>query len=233
VFTVWFPRSYLGINSPLQPSPHVFELSAQARDDGKSGNLIPTNHRSFPVSPFDADTLARHRHWVSRMAAGEKDALRLLYLEFGSIVHGIVRRVLEDPEDAREAVQDSFIKAWRQAASYRPERGEVVAWLVFVARHSAIDRLRKGARRRLLHEALQRETYEPIRPGREVLDQQDFLTQQLTQLSSAQRQSLELAFFGGCSQNEIAAAMNIPVGNVKNHLRRGLLKLRQLVTRHD
>ena len=105
---------------------------------GKFENLIRTNHRSCSVLPFDADALARHRQLVARLAAGEKDALQLLYLEFGAIIHGIVRRVLEDPEDAREAIQDTFIKAWRQAASYRPERGEVVAWLVFVARHAAI-----------------------------------------------------------------------------------------------
>jgi RNA polymerase sigma-70 factor (ECF subfamily) len=185
------------------------------------------------VLPFDTDALARHRQLVARLAVGEKDALQLLYLELGATVHGIARRVLEDPEDAREAMQDTFIKAWKQATSYRPERGEVVAWLVFIARNAAIDRLRKGARRRLLHEALQREPFESVMPAREAFDQQEFLTQHLTQLSPPQRQALELAFFRGCSQHEIATALRIPIGNVKNHLRRGLLKLRQLVTRHD
>ncbi|HYP17492.1 MAG TPA: sigma-70 family RNA polymerase sigma factor [Opitutus sp.] len=167
------------------------------------------------------------------MAAGEGEALQLLFLEFNAQVHGIVRRILEDPEDAREAVQDTFIKAWRQAASYRPDRGEVVSWLVFIARHTAIDRLRKGARRRLLHEALQREPVEPVLPGRLNFDQQEIVSRHLGELSPAQRQALELAFFNGCTQAQIAAVMQTPVGNVKNHLRRGLQKLRQLVTRHD
>ena len=195
--------------------------------------LIQTNHRSSSVPPFDADALARHRQLIARLVAGDREALQLLYLDFGSIVHGIVRRILEDPEDAREAMQDTFIKAWRQAATYSAERGEVVAWLVLIARNSALDRLRKGARRRLLHEALQREPIEPVRPVRDALDQRDFLTQHLTQLSPPQRQALELAFFGGCSQHEIATTLRIPIGNVKNHLRRGLLKLRQLVNSHD
>ena len=60
------------------------------------------------------------------MAAGTDDALQLIYLEFGPIVNGVVRHILQDPEEAREAVQDTFIKAWRNAASYRADRGEVV-----------------------------------------------------------------------------------------------------------
>ncbi|HYD83257.1 MAG TPA: sigma factor, partial [Opitutus sp.] len=117
------------------------------------------------MAPFDADALANHRELVSRMASGDAEALQLLYLQFSGQINGIVRRILEDPEDAREAVQDTFIKAWRQAATYRRDRGEVVSWLVFIARHSAIDRLRKGARRRLLHEALQREPSEIAMPA--------------------------------------------------------------------
>lgn len=185
------------------------------------------------VQPFDADTLANHRRLVARMAAGDSEALQLLYLDFGARIHGIVRRILEDPEDAREAVQDAFIKAWRQAKSYRPERGEVVSWLVFIARNAAIDRVRQGARRRLLHEALQRERIEPEMPSSGAFDDRAVLADRLGELSAPQRQAIELAFFKGCTQSQIAAAMQTPVGNVKNHLRRGLQKLRQLIARHD
>lgn len=191
------------------------------------------NIESRVVQPFDADTLANHRRLVARMAAGDSEALQLLYLDFGARIHGIVRRILEDPEDAREAVQDAFIKAWRQAKSYRPERGEVVSWLVFIARNAAIDRVRQGARRRLLHEALQRERIEPEMPASGAFDDRAVLADRLGELSAPQRQAIELAFFKGCTQSQIAAAMQTPVGNVKNHLRRGLQKLRQLLARHD
>ena len=183
--------------------------------------------------PYDVDALALHRRLVSRVAEGDAAALHALYLEFGPVVHGVVRRMLLDAEDAREAVQDTFIKLWRQAANYRAERGEVVAWLVFIARNSAIDRIRQGARRRLLHETLQTIPVDSAPSPRLNFDQQDSLDHHLGQLSSAQRRALELAFFSGCTQTEIASAMQTPVGNVKNHLRRGLLKLRQIVTRHD
>lgn len=212
---------------------------AQRRGGGKGGppgglnsdRQGPTSGRT--VLAFDADALAHHRALVARIAAGDAEALQLLYLEFNAQVHGVVRRILEDPEDAREAVQDTFIKAWRQAGTYRAERGEVVSWLVFIARHSAIDRLRKGARRRLLHEALQREPVEPVVPATDWADGGDVVARHMAELSPAQRQALELAFFGGCTQAQIASAMGTPIGNVKNHLRRGLQKLRQIVTRHD
>lgn len=195
--------------------------------------MVRVNSQSRAVPLFDADALAHHRDLVARMAAGDGEALQLLYLEFGAQIHGVARRILEDPEDARETVQDAFIKAWQQARSYRPERGEVVSWLVFIARHAAIDRLRKGARRRLLHEALQREPTESVLPAHELSDLQENLSRHLGELSTAQRQALELAFFGGCTQAQIASAMQTPIGNVKNHLRRGLQRLRQIATRHD
>jgi RNA polymerase sigma-70 factor (ECF subfamily) len=160
--------------------------------------------------------------------------MQVLYLEFGPIVHGIVRRILEDPEDAREAVQDTFIKAWRQASTYRADRGEVVAWLVFIARHAAIDRVRQGARRRLLYATLQKETTVGATGRTECsFEQREHLDHHLAQISVPQRQALEMAFFSGCTQMEIASAMQTPVGNVKNHLRRGLSMLRQSLTRHD
>jgi RNA polymerase sigma-70 factor, ECF subfamily len=181
--------------------------------------------------PFDATALARHRDLVARMAAGNAEALQLLYLDFNSVVNGIVRRILEDPEDAREAVQDTFIKAWRNAGAYQPDRGEVVAWLVFIARHAAIDRVRQGARRRLLYETLKQEAIEPATAPADRFGAQEEVAQHLAVLSARQRQALELAFFGGCTQAQIADTMRTPIGNVKNHLRRGLQKLREVVNR--
>jgi len=196
-------------------------------------SVVQANRSTRAVAGFEADALAQHRALVARMAEGDADALQSLYQQFHAQVHGIVRRILEDAEDAREAVQDTFIKAWRQAGAYRPERGEVVAWLVFIARNAAIDQLRKGARRRQLHEAFQREPVGGNETRYDWADGDEILSRHMAELSAAQRQALELAFFGGCTQAQIASAMGTPIGNVKNHLRRGLQKLRQLVMRHD
>jgi RNA polymerase sigma-70 factor, ECF subfamily len=183
------------------------------------------------VPPFDADALRQHRDWVARMAAGEADGLTHLHEVYAPLLHGIARRILGDPDETRDVVQETFVKAWQQAGSYRPERGEVFAWLVFMARNQAIDRRRRRSRRDTTHAEFAEEAAAlgdaaaaPVEPGtREVLERT------LAQLSAEQRRALELAFFRGWTQGEIAAAMRTPLGNVKNHLRRGLLKLRQLV----
>jgi len=191
-------------------------------------------NRIYPVPPFDLAALERHRLLVSRMAAGDTRALRELHDAHVGQIYGLVARILSDREEAREAVQDAFVKAWRRAASYRPERGEVISWLVLIARNTAVDRLRESLRRREIHTQLasavtaaQAAGPDPTPADREELDHH------LAELSAAQRQALELAFYAGCSQAEIADRMQVPVSTVKNHLHRGLTKLRQLKLRHD
>lgn len=195
--------------------------------------MFEANGQSSPLLPFDAAALARHRDLAVRMAAGDAEALQLLYLELSPIVNGIVRRILENPEDARETVQDTFIRAWRSAGTFRAERGEVVAWIIFIARNAAISRVRKGARQRILYEELKREAAESFLAPAYRFDLQEELSRRLDALSSVQRRALELAFFGGFTQAQIAAAMQTPIGSVKNYLRRGLQKLRQLARDHD
>jgi RNA polymerase sigma-70 factor (ECF subfamily) len=167
------------------------------------------------------------------MAAGDAGALREFYELHAGRVYAIAARVLSNREDVREVVQDSFIKAWRQARSYRPDRGEAVSWLLFIARNTAIDRLRQGARQRLALASLANEPDLRDRSLQPACDGQEFLDHLLSNLSPAQCEALDLAFFSGFSQAEIAKRMNTPVGNVKNHLRRGLLKLRELATFND
>ena len=187
------------------------------------------------MTPFDEASLAQHRRLVARMSTGDREAMQLLYFDLSPIMHGIARRILADPEDAREVVQDTFVKLWRHAPHYRADRGEVVAWLTFIARRIALDRVRQGSRRRQFQVDVRAEEVDAQTPtARDAIERQDFLDRQLAHLSTAQRQALELAFFEGCTQVEISTAMSIPVGNVKNHLRRGLAKLRQLLTSdHD
>jgi len=185
------------------------------------------------VPPFDDAALQFDRDLAGRMARGEARALQTLYERHVGRVRAIAARVLADPEEVREAVQDAFVKAWQQAGAYRPDRGEVISWLAFIVRNGAIDRLRRGARRRDALALLANEAPESRSTPQATADGREFLDHHLAELSPAQRQALELAFFSGCSQVEIAARMQTPVGNVKNHLRRGLLKLRQLTHHHD
>lgn len=227
----------------LPPRPRISMTSAShstadartAPDGLKNPAESRTLRRNASVLPFDAQDQQQHRTWISRVASGDLDVLRQLHETFSPLLFGVARRILSDPEDVREVVQDAFIKAWRQAAHYRPERGEVYSWLIFITRNQAIDRLRRTTRRHAMLTSLENgEQHLPDDPSPdEVLDRRDLIDRNLAHLSEAQRRALELAFFTGCSQAEIASAMRTPIGNVKNHLRRGLLKLRQLVERHD
>jgi len=187
------------------------------------------------VLPFDPPALRHHRHLVARMAEGDTAALRELHELQVARVHAVVARILGDREEAREAIQDAFVKAWQRAGSYRSDRGEVISWLLFIARNVAIDRVRAKARRDLALTALAAETIAPgDTPSEATLtDQREILDTQLAALTPGQRQAVELAFYSGCSQTEIARQMGVPVTTVKNHLNRGLNKLRQLTTRHD
>lgn len=187
--------------------------------------------------PFDADALAAHRSLITRLAAGEREAMQLLYHELSPIVHGISRRILEDPEDAREVVQDTFVRVWRRADAYDPGRGEVVSWIVLIARNLAIDRVRRGARRQRLQTALEQEIPE-AGEGEKSAPTDDWeraerVAKHLRNLSSAQRQTLELAFFSGYTHAEISSSLHMPLGTVKTHLRRGLARLRQRFSRHE
>ncbi len=174
-----------------------------------------------------------HRGLVRRMGEGDADALRTFYSVYVDRIYAIVLRIVGHPEDARDAVQETFVKAWRQARTYREDRGEVFAWLVLIARNTAIDHVRAGSRRRevLAEFAEEASAIEPAVPG--ALEQRDFLARTLGQLDRSQRRALELAFFAGCSQAEVAQHMEVPVSTVKNLLHRGLLRLRELARRHD
>jgi RNA polymerase sigma-70 factor (ECF subfamily) len=186
------------------------------------------------VLPFDSQALAHHRHLVARMSEGETKALQELHAIHVGRMHTVAMRILANREEAREAVQDAFVKAWRRAASYRSERGEVSSWLILIVRTTAIDRLRERRRRAevLTHFAAECAPAE-LTPAPDPASEREFLDHHLAGLTPAQRQALELAFFAGCSQAEIAERMAAPISTIKNHLHRGLLRLRQLKDAHD
>jgi len=186
--------------------------------------------------PFDPAALRHHRRLVGRMADGDTAALQELHELMVARVHPIIGRILSDREEVREAIQDAFVKAWQRAGAYRSDRGEVISWLLFIARNTAIDRLRAKIRRDTAMTALAADpvTTDVESPAAPVFDQREALDAQLAALTAGQRQALELAFYSDCSQAQIAQHMGVPISTVKNHLNRGLTKLRRLASsRHD
>ena len=190
---------------------------AEARGAGRQPSLAD-----------DAD-----RAVLERVAAGQLDALEELYDRYRTMAYSIALRITADASTAEDVVQDAFLGAWRNAARYAQGRGSVKTWLLSIVHHRAVDALR---RRRPTTELPDAESPPPaaltlpdiwpeVAAG---LDRED-VQSALRTLSEVQREALELAYFGGLTQQEIAARTNTPLGTVKSRMRLGLLTMRRVL----
>jgi len=175
------------------------------------------------------------RATLERIAGGEHGAIEILYERYKSMAYALALRITADAALAEDAVQDAFIGAWRNAGRYDTRRGSVRTWLLSIVHHRAIDATR---RRRPTADLPDAETPAsltlpdvwPEVAGR--LDRQAIVAA-LATLSDVQREALELGYFGGLTQQEIAARTGAPLGTVKSRMRLGLLALRAALTAED
>jgi len=168
---------------------------------------------------------------LSRIAAGQTDALERLYDRYRSMAYAIALRLTADPGTAEDVVQDAFLGAWRNAFRYAESRGSVKTWLLSIVHHRAIDAVR---RRRPAAELPEAEDVAPVALTLpdiwpEVAGNLDraVIAGALGSLSAVQREAIELAYFGGLTQPEIAERTGTPLGTVKSRVRLGLLALRR------
>jgi len=165
----------------------------------------------------DPDTLVR------RMAAGNEDALKGLYDAVAPSVLGLLLRLLGEREEAEDVLQQVFLEAWTQARRFDPTRGSALAWLYQIARSRALDALR---RRRTGPPA-------PIETGTsrslDVAADRVDVTHALDVLDPIERRCIELAYYGGYTQRQVATLMRMPLGTVKTTTRRAIAKLRAVL----
>ncbi len=168
-----------------------------------------------------------------RLADGELDALEELYDRYRTMAYSIAFRITNDPTLAEDVVQDAFLGAWRNAARYIEGRGSVKTWLLAIVHHRAIDTVR---RRRPTTELPDVELPTPSALTMPdvwaavvaVLDAET-VGAALGTLSDVQREAIELAYFGGMTQQEIADRTGTPLGTVKSRMRLGLLAMRRVL----
>ena len=168
---------------------------------------------------------------LSAMSQGQVKALGVLYDRYARLVYSIAYRILNSAEEAEDITQDVFLTLWRRN-TYDPARGSLSSFLTTLTRSRAIDRLRsKSARLRVvqrLQGIVRSESGSPSPLDRASMgERSDLIRSALSQLSESERQVLEIAYYEGLSQSEIAQRLNIPLGTVKSRSRQGLLKLRQ------
>ena len=176
---------------------------------------------------------------IRRIGDGDRQSFEQFYERYCGILFSTALRVLNDPTDAEDVTQDVFVMIWNKAGMYDSSRGKPLTWAVTMTRNKAIDRLRSLQRRfRLKEEAGKEAECGDVIHERRPVDEVDTAeTNQLVRtavnkLSGDQRQVIEMAYFQGLTQNEIADKLKEPLGTVKARIRRGMIKLRKLVGPH-
>jgi RNA polymerase sigma-70 factor (ECF subfamily) len=170
---------------------------------------------------------------VALVARGDERALAELYDRMGRVAYGLARRILRDDRLAEDAVQEGFLGVWRTAASYSPERAKASTWILTLVHRRAVDLVRREERRRA--DALDdsdRDTAAATGSAEEAAwlrFERDRVQAALKRLPDAQREAIELAYYGGYSQSEVAERLGVPLGTIKSRMFAGLARLRELL----
>jgi len=173
---------------------------------------------------------------MDRIRVGDPRAVEELYDRHNDLLYSLVRRIVSRAAEAEDVLQETWVQVWRTAGSYDRARGSVCAWLIAMARSRAIDRLRsEGSRRRAAEAAGLDPQGEPASPLDDAAqhERSERMGAALAQLESHHREVLQLAYFGGLSQTEIADHMGTPLGTIKSWTRQALSRLTELVPREE
>ena len=182
------------------------------------------------------EQVAHERSWnglVSRAADGDQSAMSDLYEASGAMVFGLALRILGDRDAAEDVAAEVYAQAWRDAASFDSQRGDAGAWLLTITRSRAIDSLR-SRRREIARETIEAASAVAFEgPGPEETNfeaqRRKLVRSALAGLRTEQREAIELAYFGGFSQAEIASRLGQPLGTIKTRIRLGMMALRDLL----
>lgn len=167
---------------------------------------------------------------ISLVEAGNADAFATLYDRHSRSAYSLAYRMMGDPQAAEDLTQDAFIKVWRNAASYRADRGSVRTWMLSIVHNRGIDHLRSTASRRRTQDKIEASTprSQPSDAFAETWrnSQREQVREAMKTLPAEQLKILELAYFSGYTHVEISELLGLPLGTVKGRMRLGLKKIR-------
>lgn len=224
---------------PCEPSAGRYRLLALTRVFAlrlHSGKPTPSWFMSVSsmtdAPPTDLDL-------IRRIASGDESAVGSLYDRYGAVLYAVVYRITGQRADAEEVVMEAFGQVWRDASRFESSRGSVAAWLTMIARSRALDHIRSRDRRERAASTAAREDESQgpamgswgVDPGYQVeqTERQRRVADALQALSPIQREAIELAYYEGLSQSEIAERLREPLGTIKTRIRLGMMKLRDLL----
>jgi RNA polymerase sigma factor (sigma-70 family) len=165
---------------------------------------------------------------VALAARSEQTALAELYDRYGRTAYGLALRVLRDQSLAEDAVQEAFLTIWRTASRFMPEKGRASTWILTLVHRRAVDAVRREQRRRADSLELAGEpSVEGVEEDAWLRLQRERVQQALRHLPDTQREALELAYYGGFSQSELAERLGQPLGTIKSRMFTGLSRLRE------
>lgn len=214
----------IGHNGPLPSAGQSDDMSeTDVFDDGAHGG-----YRALAGE-------AQLQAWIAAVAGQDQQALAKLYEAMAGRVYGLALRITRQVQSAEEVAEDVFWQVWRQAPRFDATRGSAVAWILTIARSRALDALRRRDRAEPLEDERLAALADDADPQDllAAVQRQHRLHAALRSLDPLPRQLLALAFFRGLPHEEIAAQMSLPLGTVKSHIRRALLRLRQLLGADD
>jgi RNA polymerase sigma-70 factor (ECF subfamily) len=162
---------------------------------------------------------------LERLTSGDSAALGEFYDRYAALVNGLALRILRNVAEAEDVVQEVFVQVWRQAERYDPARGSAEAWLCMIARSRALDRLRRRAARR----EESSDTLEAAGAESPRTEEALAVRKALESLTGDQRRALELAYYEGLTQSEIAERLHEPLGTIKTRIRTAMIRLRDVL----
>jgi RNA polymerase sigma-70 factor (ECF subfamily) len=191
--------------------------------------------------PTDGTAALDDQALLARVANGDSRALDTLYERYSRVVYGLALRILGEAELAEEVVQETFWRVWRRAGTFQSGRGQVASWLFGIAHNLSVDELRRQrSRPRPVYDTEKSPVLRDLEDSRMdvaagALEQERgrLIGAALQELTAEQREAIELAYFGGLSQSEIAERLHSPIGTIKTRIRLGLRKLRDVLLAQD
>lgn len=173
---------------------------------------------------------SRLQNLLARVATGDRAAFSDLYDEVAPRVFGLVRRLLVDHSQSEEVTQEIFLEIWQTASRFDPNKGGATTWILTMAHRRAVDRVRasQSSRDRDVKIGIRdfQNDYDNVSTSVEVKVEHERVEKAMGRLTELQRQAIQLSYYGGYSNSEVAEILSVPIGTVKTRIRDGMIRLR-------